>query len=53
MALPALRLLWLARKGWKRLPPEQRRRLIQGARKRGPDVAKQVGRAIKQARKGR
>jgi hypothetical protein len=46
-----------ARRGWKRLPPEQREKLIEGVRssvkKQGPAVAKRVGAAIKQARKAR
>jgi hypothetical protein len=46
-----------ARRGWKRIPPEQRQKLIEGARssvkKQGPIVAKRVGAAIKQARKAR
>ena len=53
MALPALRLLWLARKGWKSIPPEQRRKMMQTARKRGPALAKRVGGVVKQARKPR
>jgi hypothetical protein len=46
-----------ARRGWKRLPPEQREKLVEGVRrsvkKQGPIVAKRVGAAIRQARKAR
>jgi hypothetical protein len=45
-----------ARRGWKRIPPEQRRKLVQSAqktvRKHGPIVARRVGAAVRQARKG-
>ncbi|MDQ4082393.1 MAG: hypothetical protein M3123_05845 [Actinomycetota bacterium] len=51
MALPALRLLWLARMGWKRIPREKRRQIVQTARTRGPVVAKRVGTVIRDARK--
>jgi hypothetical protein len=46
-----------ARRGWKRIPPEQRERLVEGVRtsvkKQGPVVAKRVGAALRQARKAR
>lgn len=44
-----------ARRGWKRIPPEQRRRLLENAqrsvRTHGPVVARRVGTAVRQARK--
>jgi hypothetical protein len=44
-----------ARRGWKRIPPEQRRKLMQTAqttvRKHGPVVARRVGTAVRQARR--
>jgi hypothetical protein len=47
----------LARSGWKRLPPAQRRKLLiaagKHARKHGPTVARQVRTAVKNARKAR
>jgi hypothetical protein len=46
-----------ARRGWKRIPPERRRRLIEGAgkqvRTRGPVVAKRIGTSLKQVRRTR
>lgn len=58
--MPAWKLLLVAMKakrGWKRIPPEQRRRFLEGAqkgvRKHGPVVARRVGAAVRQARKGR
>jgi hypothetical protein len=63
------KLLFLAmkvRRGWNRIPPKQRRRLIEHAREqarkqgpvvarrvreRGPVVAKRIGETIKQGRK--
>jgi TRAP-type C4-dicarboxylate transport system substrate-binding protein len=58
MAAWKLALLALkARRGWKRLPPEQRKRIAKAAgkqaRKHGPIVAKRVGTALKQVRKAR
>jgi len=48
------KLLFLARRGWKMIPREQRRALrrnaIRNARKHGPTVAKVVRGAAKQAR---
>jgi len=56
--MAAWKLLFLAmkaRRGWKRIPPEQRRRLLRSAertaRRHGPVVAKRVGAAVKQARR--
>jgi hypothetical protein len=47
--MAALKLLWLAksaRRGWRMIPPEQRKLLLEGAqstaRKHGPVVAKTV-----------
>ncbi len=49
------KLLFLARRGWKLIPREQRRKVLRTARstarKHGPSVAKAAGRAIRQARK--
>jgi hypothetical protein len=46
-----------ARRGWKRIPPERRRKLIEGAgeqvRTHGPVVAKRIGTSLKQARRAR
>jgi acyl-CoA reductase-like NAD-dependent aldehyde dehydrogenase len=46
----------LARSTWSRLPPEQRAKLLEGAkttvRTHGPLVARHVGRTIEKARKG-
>jgi hypothetical protein len=51
------KLLLLARAGWKRLPPDQRRKLMmeagKHARKHGPTVARQVRTAVKNARKAK
>lgn len=51
------KLLLLARSGWKRLPPDQRRKLLmtagKHARKHGPTVARQVRTAVKNARKAK
>ena len=58
--MPILKLLFVAmklRRGWKRIPPAQRRRVVEGAaravRKQGPTVAKRVGTAVREARRGR
>jgi hypothetical protein len=47
--MPVLKFIWLAksaRRGWKLIPPEQRRLLLRGAqstaRKHGPIVARTV-----------
>jgi hypothetical protein len=46
-----------ARRGWKRIPPEQRRRIVETAgrsvKKHGPVVARRIGTAVRQARKPR
>jgi acyl-CoA reductase-like NAD-dependent aldehyde dehydrogenase len=51
------KLLLLARSGWKRLPPEQRRKLLMQAgaqaRKHGPAVARAAGTAVRNARKAK
>jgi hypothetical protein len=50
-------LAFKAQRGWSRIPPAQRRRLLETAtkqaRKHGPIVAKRVGDSIRQARKDR
>jgi hypothetical protein len=51
------KLLFLARRGWKMVPREQRRKIRKTAlttvRRHGPTVAKQVRTVMKQARKAR
>lgn len=51
------KLALLARKGWKRIPPAQRRKLLvaagKQARKHGPTVARAAGTVAKNARKAR
>jgi acyl-CoA reductase-like NAD-dependent aldehyde dehydrogenase len=46
-----------ARRGWKRIPPEQRRRIMEkagrGVRTHGPIVARRIGTAVQKARKAR
>jgi hypothetical protein len=46
MAWKVALLAWKARSGWKRIPPEQRRRILEAAqtsaRKHGPVIAKTV-----------
>ncbi len=67
--MPALKLIFVAMKvqqGWKRIPPEQRRALLQTAQRsakkhgplvaktvkeQGPTVAKQLGRMLREAKK--
>lgn len=56
--MPAyVKLLLLARQGWKRLPPEQRQKVLKGAaktaRQHGPTLAKHAATAVKAARKTR
>jgi acyl-CoA reductase-like NAD-dependent aldehyde dehydrogenase len=50
-----LTLAFKAKRGWSRIPPAQRRQIIdkagKQARKHGPVIAKNVGKAIRQARK--
>jgi hypothetical protein len=55
--MAAWKLLFLAvkvRRGWQRIPPEQRRKLVadagKQARKHGPTVAKRIGTAVRQVR---
>ena len=52
-----LALAYKAQRGWKRIPPEQRKKMIEGAgthaRKHGPVLAKRIGTALQQARKAR
>ena len=49
------KLLFMARRGWKLIPREQRRRVLRTAgstaRRHGPRVARVAGNAIKQRRK--
>jgi hypothetical protein len=49
-------LAFKLQRGWNRIPPAQRRQIVQQAgkqaRKHGPVVAKRVGAAIREARKG-
>ena len=67
--MPALKILFVAMKaqqGWKRIPPEQRRAILQAAQRsakkhgpavartvkqQGPTVAKQLARVLKETRK--
>jgi hypothetical protein len=69
--MAAWKIMFLAlklRRGWKRIPPKQRRKIVEGARdqvrkqgpvvakrvrERGPVVAQRVGATIKQVRKKR
>jgi acyl-CoA reductase-like NAD-dependent aldehyde dehydrogenase len=52
-----LMVAYKAQRGWKRIPPAQRKQLLESAakqaRKHGPVVAKQVSAALQNARKGR
>ena len=51
------KLLFLARRGWKLIPREHRRRVMKtaarNARRHGPTVAKAARQAVRQARKAR
>ena len=51
------KLMLLARSGWKRIPPDQRRELLmqagQQARKHRPAVAQAAGTAVRNARKAK
>jgi hypothetical protein len=67
--MPAFKVLIVAMKaqqGWKRIPPEQRRAIVQAAQRqarkhgpavartvkeRGPTVAKQLAKALRESRK--
>ena len=69
--MAAWRVLFLAmklRRGWSRIPPKQRRKIIEGAREQvrkqgpvvakrvreqGPVVTKRIGQTVKQVRKKR
>ena len=69
--MAAWKVLFLAmklRRGWSRIPPKQRRKIVEGARERarkqgpvvakrvreqGPVVTKRIGQTIKQVRKKR
>jgi acyl-CoA reductase-like NAD-dependent aldehyde dehydrogenase len=50
-------LAYKVQRGWSRIPPAQRRQIINNAskqaRKHGPTVAKRVADTVRQARKGR
>jgi acyl-CoA reductase-like NAD-dependent aldehyde dehydrogenase len=50
-----LALAYKARRGWQRIPPAQRKKIVKHAgkqaRKHGPVVAKRIGAAVRQARK--
>jgi acyl-CoA reductase-like NAD-dependent aldehyde dehydrogenase len=52
-----LTLAYKARRGWSRIPPAQRRKLLENAgkqaRKHGPTIAKHVATAVSEARKRR
>jgi acyl-CoA reductase-like NAD-dependent aldehyde dehydrogenase len=52
-----LALAYKAQRGWKRIPPAQRKKMLETAgkhaRKHGPVVAKQIGSALENARKAR
>ncbi|HSE80134.1 MAG TPA: hypothetical protein VLA87_00410 [Gaiellaceae bacterium] len=67
--MPAFKVLLVAMKaqqGWRKIPPEQRRAIVQAAQRqarkhgplvartvkeRGPTFAKQLGRALREAKK--
>lgn len=58
--MAAWKLLFLAmklRRGWNRIPPKQRRKLVENAREqvrtKGPVVAKRVGETARNVRKRR
>jgi hypothetical protein len=58
--MAAWKLLFLAvklRRGWSRIPPKQRQKLVEGAgkrvRKHGPVVAKRVRETVQQVKKKR
>ena len=52
-----LTLAYKARRGWSRIPPAQRRKILENAgkqaRKHGPTIAKHVATAVSEARKRR
>lgn len=56
--MAAWKLLFVAakaRRGWKRIPPERRRMMMQSAgktaRKHGPVIARRIGTVVREARK--
>ena len=56
--MAAWKLIFLVlklRRGWSRIPPKQRRKLIEGTREhvrtKGPVVAKRVGETVRNVRK--
>ena len=53
MALPLFKALLLARAGWKRIPKEQRRRMMKTAAKQARTHGPKVAKAIRQVRKAR
>jgi acyl-CoA reductase-like NAD-dependent aldehyde dehydrogenase len=57
MTWKLLTLAYKARRGWSRIPPEHRRKLLENAgrqaRKHGPTVARHVATAVSEARKRR
>jgi hypothetical protein len=52
-----MRLVFLARRGWRRIPPEQRRAVLRHAgnqvRTHGPGAARRIGTAVRSARRPR
>ena len=52
-----LTLAFKVKRGWNRIPPAQRRQILENAgrqaRRHGPIVARRVGETIRQSRKGR
>jgi hypothetical protein len=52
-----LALAYKAQRGWSRIPPEQRKKMVAGAgrqaRKHGPVIAQRIAKAAQQVRKGR
>jgi hypothetical protein len=52
-----LALAYKARRGWSRIPPEQRKKMVAGAekqaRKHGPVIAKRISKVAQQVRKAR
>ena len=52
-----LTLAFKVKRGWNRIPPAQRRQILENAgrqaRRHGPVVARRVGETIRQSRRGR
>lgn len=52
-----LTLAFKVKRGWNRIPPAQRRQILENAgrqaRRHGPIVARRVGETIRQSRRGR